>query len=65
MTFMGRDQRQYVVIAAGGDGLLRSTPGRKLVAFALSAKVQRARFSQYCSQVGHFRQVSPPKVCTN
>lgn len=35
MTFMGRDERQYVVIAAGGDGLLQSPPGRKIVAFAL------------------------------
>jgi glucose dehydrogenase len=35
MTFMGRDRRQYVVIAAGGDGLLQSTPGSKIVAFAL------------------------------
>jgi glucose dehydrogenase len=65
MTFMGRDQRQYVVIAAGGDGLLRSTPGRNLVAFALSADVRRARVSQYCSQAGYFRPVSLPKVCTN
>jgi glucose dehydrogenase len=35
MTFMGRDRRQYVVIAAGGDGILRSEPGTKIVAFAL------------------------------
>jgi quinoprotein glucose dehydrogenase len=35
MTFMGRDSRQYVVVAAGGDGLLRSEPGRSIVAFAL------------------------------
>jgi quinate dehydrogenase (quinone) len=35
MTFMGRDGRQYVVIAAGGDGLLRSPAGSKIVAFAL------------------------------
>jgi glucose dehydrogenase len=35
MTFMGRDQRQYVVIAAGGNGLLVSQPGTKIVAFAL------------------------------
>jgi quinoprotein glucose dehydrogenase len=35
MTFMGRDRRQYVVIAAGGDGLLASPPGTKIVAFAL------------------------------
>jgi glucose dehydrogenase len=35
MTFRGRDGRQYVVIAAGGDGLLASPPGSKVVAFAL------------------------------
>jgi quinate dehydrogenase (quinone) len=35
MTFMGRDNRQYVVVAAGGDGLLVSPPGSKIVAFAL------------------------------
>jgi glucose dehydrogenase len=35
MTFMGRNGRQYVVIAAGGDGLLVSPPGSKIVAFAL------------------------------
>jgi len=35
MTFMGRDHRQYVVIAAGGGGLLQSAPGSNVVAFAL------------------------------
>ena len=35
MTFMGRDHRQYVVIAAGGDGLLVSPAGSRIVAFAL------------------------------
>jgi quinoprotein glucose dehydrogenase len=35
MTFLGRDGRQYVVIAAGGGGILRSAPGSKIVAFAL------------------------------
>jgi glucose dehydrogenase len=35
MTFMGRDKRQYVVVAATGDGLLQSPPGRNIVAFAL------------------------------
>jgi hypothetical protein len=35
MTFMGRDNRQYVVIAASGDGLLRSEPGKSIVAFGL------------------------------
>jgi hypothetical protein len=38
MTFMGRNQRQYVVIAATGDGLLQSPAGRRIVAFALSAR---------------------------
>lgn len=37
MTFLGRDERQYVVIAAGGGGILRSEPGSKIVAFALPA----------------------------
>jgi glucose dehydrogenase len=35
MTFMGRNGRQYVVVAAGGDGLLQSPVGSKIVAFAL------------------------------
>jgi glucose dehydrogenase len=35
MTFMGRNGRQYVVVAAGGGGLLQSAPGSKIVAFAL------------------------------
>jgi hypothetical protein len=35
MTFMGRDQRQYVVIAAGGGSFLAFPPGTKVVAFAL------------------------------
>ena len=35
MTFMGRDGRQYVVVAAGGGGLLRSEPGSNIVAFAV------------------------------
>ena len=35
MTFMGRDHRQYVVVAASGAGLLGSPPGRSIVAFAL------------------------------
>jgi glucose dehydrogenase len=38
MTFMGRNQRQYIVIAATGDGLLQSPPGRRIVAFALPAR---------------------------
>jgi quinoprotein glucose dehydrogenase len=35
MTFRGADGRQYVVVAAGGDGLLQSPPGPNVVAFAL------------------------------
>ncbi len=35
MTYQGKDGRQYVVIAAGGGGILRSEPGSKIVAFAL------------------------------
>ncbi len=38
MTFMGRNGRQYVVIAASGDGILGSPPGSKIVAFALAKK---------------------------
>jgi glucose dehydrogenase len=38
MTFMGRNQRQYVVVTASGDGLLQSPPGRRIVTFALPAK---------------------------
>jgi quinoprotein glucose dehydrogenase len=38
MTFMGRNGRQYVAIAAGGDGLLQSPPGQKIVAYALLGK---------------------------
>ena len=37
MTYLGRDGRQYVAIAAGGGGILRSEPGSKIVAFALPA----------------------------
>jgi quinoprotein glucose dehydrogenase len=35
MTFMGKDGRQYVVVAAGGGSFLNSPPGTKIVAFAL------------------------------
>jgi quinoprotein glucose dehydrogenase len=35
MTFLGRDGRQYVVVAAGGDGLLQSAVGSQIVAFVL------------------------------
>jgi glucose dehydrogenase len=43
MTFMGRDARQYVVVAATGDGLLLSTPGRRIVAFALPVAPDSAK----------------------
>jgi quinoprotein glucose dehydrogenase len=35
MTFMGKNGRQYVVVAAGGGSFLGSAPGTKIVAFAL------------------------------
>lgn len=35
MTFMGRDNRQYVVVAAGGGSFLQSPRGTKIVAYAL------------------------------
>jgi len=35
MTFMGKDRRQYVVVAAGGGSFLGAAPGSKIVAFAL------------------------------
>lgn len=35
MTYGGRDGRQYVVIAATGNGLLASPPGTTVVAFSL------------------------------
>jgi quinoprotein glucose dehydrogenase len=38
MTFMGRDGKQYVVVAAGGDGLFQSPVGTQIVAFALAAR---------------------------
>lgn len=37
MTFMGKDRRQYVVVAAGGGSFLGAAPGSKIVAFALPA----------------------------
>ena len=35
MTFMGKDQRQYVVVAAGGGGFFGASPGSHIVAFRL------------------------------
>jgi glucose dehydrogenase len=40
MTFMGKDGKQYVVVAAGGGSFLGSPPGTKVVAFALSSSTQ-------------------------
>ena len=38
MTFMGKDRKQCGVIAAGGGGYLLSTPGTKIVAYALTGQ---------------------------
>jgi len=35
ITFLGKDGRQYVVVAAGGGSFLGAAPGSKIVAFAL------------------------------
>ena len=35
LTYLGREGRQYVAIAAGGDGLLQSPVGSAIVAYAL------------------------------
>ncbi len=35
LTYLGKDGRQYVVIAAGGHGGLQSRNGDEIVAFAL------------------------------
>ena len=35
MTFLGKDRRQYVVVAAGGGSYLGAAPGSRVVAFAL------------------------------
>jgi len=35
MTFLGKDSRQYVVVAAGGGSYLGARAGSKIVAFAL------------------------------
>ena len=40
MTFLGKDSRQYVVVAAGGGSFLGAAPGTKIVAFALPAGVK-------------------------
>jgi quinoprotein glucose dehydrogenase len=37
MTFMGRDRRQYVTVAAGGGSFLASPTGTKIVTFSLPA----------------------------
>jgi quinoprotein glucose dehydrogenase len=38
MTFLGKDSRQYVVVAAGGGSFLGAAPGTKILAFALPAE---------------------------
>ncbi|MBB3883611.1 quinoprotein glucose dehydrogenase [Acetobacter oeni] len=38
MTYMGRDGRQYVVLAVGGHGGLKTRNGDEVVAFALPAR---------------------------
>jgi len=38
MTFMGKDRKQYVVVAAGGGGYLQSKQGTKIVAYSLSGQ---------------------------
>jgi quinoprotein glucose dehydrogenase len=40
MTFMGKDNRQYVVVAAGGGSFLGSPTGTKIVAFALPPRTE-------------------------
>ena len=56
MTFMGKDRKQYVVVAAGGGGYLQSTPGTKIVAFALSGQQ-----SHSAAQVGAQRPPASPR----
>jgi competence ComEA-like helix-hairpin-helix protein len=46
MTFMGRDNRQYVVVAAGGGSFLASAPGTRIVAFALPGGSSRQTASR-------------------
>ena len=38
MTFLGKDGRQYVVVAGGGGSYITSSPGTHIVAFALPQK---------------------------
>jgi glucose dehydrogenase len=38
MTFMGKDRRQYVAVAAGGGGFFGAAPGSNIVAFRLPAR---------------------------
>ena len=42
MTFLGRDGRQYVVVAAGGGSYLNSPPGTTIVAYALPGRSSAA-----------------------
>jgi quinoprotein glucose dehydrogenase len=43
MTFLGKDGRQYVVVAAGGGSYLGAAPGSKIVAYALAATEPQGR----------------------
>jgi quinoprotein glucose dehydrogenase len=38
ITFLGKDRRQYVVVAAGGGSYLGAAPGSNIIAFALSRR---------------------------
>jgi glucose dehydrogenase len=40
MTFLGKDGKQYVVVAGGGGSYITSSPGTKITAFALPAAVK-------------------------
>ncbi len=42
MTFVGKDGRQYVVVAAGGGSYLNSPPGTKITAFAVPAAAPKS-----------------------
>ena len=43
MTFLGKDGRQYVVVAAGGGSFLGAAPGSNILAFALPRGTPPAR----------------------
>jgi quinoprotein glucose dehydrogenase len=43
MTFLGKDGRQYVVVAAGGGSFLGAAAGSNILAFALPRGAASAR----------------------